>query len=143
MRRNIDQGRGVCVGKMKCISVKQPYADFLVSGKKKVVLRGKYTNYRGEVLIHAAKDPDVAACKRHGIDPKTLTHGAIIGKLHLFGVKEYLTEKGFLSDKDKHLAGNFDEKKHRYGLMLKAVEKFVEPIYLDANKGLDFFEAEV
>ncbi len=129
--------------KIKCISVKQPYADFLVSGKKKVVLRGKYTNYRGEVLIHAANEPDLAACKRHGIDPKTLTHGAIIGKLHLYGVKEYLTEKGFLSDTKKHLAEDFDEKKHRYGFMLKAVERFVEPVYLDVDKGVDFFEAKV
>ena len=46
--------------KYKVLSVKQPYASLLVSGKKDVENRSRRTNFRGTVLIHAsAKMHDV------------------------------------------------------------------------------------
>jgi hypothetical protein len=46
--------------KYKVLSVRQPYASLLVSGKKDVENRSRRTNYRGTVLIHAsAKEHDV------------------------------------------------------------------------------------
>lgn len=46
--------------KYKVLSVRQPYASLLVSGKKDVENRRRRTSYRGTVLIHAsAKEHDV------------------------------------------------------------------------------------
>lgn len=44
---------------MKCISVKQPWANLIASGKKSIETRNWNTNYRGELLIASSKKPDV------------------------------------------------------------------------------------
>ncbi len=54
---------------MKCLSLKQPYAELLVSGKKTIELRNWNTYFRGKFLIHASKNIDkekldVLSCRR-------------------------------------------------------------------------------
>jgi hypothetical protein len=39
----------------KCLSLKQPYAELLISGKKTIELRSWDTKFRGEFLVHASK----------------------------------------------------------------------------------------
>lgn len=48
---------------MKCLSVKQPFANLIASGKKKIEIRSWKTSYRGELLIYASKMPDESALK--------------------------------------------------------------------------------
>ena len=64
---------------MKCISVRQPYAELLVSGKKTIELRNWNTRFRGKFLIHASKNVDKDRSKSLGIDHNKLICGAIIG----------------------------------------------------------------
>jgi hypothetical protein len=45
-------------GKVIALSVKQPWAQLIVSGKKDVENRSWRTNYRGRVLIHAGVTPE-------------------------------------------------------------------------------------
>lgn len=40
---------------MKTLTVKQPWAELIVSGKKDIENRTWRTSYRGRILIHAAK----------------------------------------------------------------------------------------
>lgn len=48
---------------MKVITVLQPWATLLVTGKKHIETRSWKTNYRGEILIHAGKkDPLFGFC---------------------------------------------------------------------------------
>ena len=42
---------------MKALTVKQPWADLIVSGVKDIENRTWQTNYRGRILIHASKNP--------------------------------------------------------------------------------------
>ena len=44
---------------MKCISVKQPWANLISNGNKTIETRTWNTNYRGELLIASSKKPDV------------------------------------------------------------------------------------
>jgi hypothetical protein len=39
---------------MKCLSLKQPYAELLISGKKTIELRKWNTSFRGKFLVHAS-----------------------------------------------------------------------------------------
>jgi hypothetical protein len=57
-----------------CLSVKQPYADLLVSGVKDVENRTWDTNYRGPLLIQATATPDRAGFRsmKHGDKAKYL-----------------------------------------------------------------------
>jgi|WetSurMetagenome_2_1015567.scaffolds.fasta_scaffold47845_2 hypothetical protein len=94
---------------MKALSLKQPYAELVVSGKKTIELRKWNTNFRGEFLVHASKIPDEDAMKRFGF--ANLPFGFIIGKANLINVKHYNSKEEHADDKYKHLAnsdwGNF------------------------------------
>jgi hypothetical protein len=43
---------------MKCLSLRQPFAELLVSGKKTIELRKWNTNLGGKFLIHTSKNED-------------------------------------------------------------------------------------
>ena len=49
---------------MKVITIKQPFASLIASNIKKYEFRTWKTNYRGKILIHAAKTVDNNAMKK-------------------------------------------------------------------------------
>ena len=116
---------------MKALSLKQPYAELVVSGKKTIELRKWRTKFRGEFFIHASKIPDSTAMKRFGFND--LPMGFIVGKADLVGVKEYNKDE-FEKDKNKHLA---DSSFGSFGFVLKDVKR-INPI--PAKGKLNFWE---
>ena len=86
---------------MKCLSVSQPFADLIVSGKKSIELRNWDTNFRGDFLIHAPLKIRIEDSKRLKINKK-FTTGAIIGKAQLYDVKKYNSIKEIKSDQKFH-----------------------------------------
>ena len=78
---------------MKCLSLKQPFADLLALGEKTIELRKWNTKFRGEFLIHASKNIDIDSCDRLDIDIDKLSVGAIIGSAFLSDVKVYGNQK--------------------------------------------------
>lgn len=74
----------------RAITVRQPYAQCIASGRKLVENRGRPTSYRGPIAIHAAQaehergktDPRVIAL--YGVDPAVdMPRGAIVGVAEL------------------------------------------------------------
>lgn len=88
--------------KLKALSLKQPYAELILQGKKKIELRNWNTHFRGEFLIHASKTPDSEAMKKFNFN--TLPLGGIVGKANLLDVKLYKNNLEHGKDKDLHLA---------------------------------------
>ena len=122
---------------MKCLSICQPFAELIVQGKKTIELRKWNTKFRGEFLVHAAKNILEEDCKRMKISPKTVTTGAIIGKVNLVDVKKYNSNKELKADKKKHHSIS-DNTKNKYGFILENPKKLRVPIeYLGK---LNFFE---
>ena len=124
---------------MKCLSLKQPYADLLAFGEKTIELRKWYTKFRGEFLIHASKNIDLQACERLDIDIDKLTIGAIISSAFLYDFKEYSNQEEFNKDKQKHfsiLSKYFDG--YKYGFLVKDARMFKELIPYSGKLG--FFE---
>ena len=122
---------------MKCLSICQPFAELIVQGKKTIELRKWNTKFRGEFLVHAAKNILEKDCKRMKISPKTVTTGAIIGKVNLVDVKKYDSDKELKADKKKHHS-ILDNTKNKYGFILENPKKLRVPIeYLGK---LNFFE---
>ena len=119
---------------MKCLSVSQPFADLIISGKKTIELRKWNTNFRGEILIHAPLKIRKEDCKRLKIKEKLVT-GAIVGKVELYDVKKYNSIKEVKEDKAFHHAGkNFQDRK--FGFMLKNSKSFRIPIPFKGQLGL-------
>jgi hypothetical protein len=125
---------------MKCISLKQPYAEMLAKGKKIIECRRWCTRFRGDFLIHASKNVDVKSCKYHNIDKNVIITGAIIGRANLYGIKKYLCLEDFLLDKDKHFSINNTTNKITYGFLIKDAIKFIQPIPYKGKLG--FFDVD-
>jgi hypothetical protein len=117
---------------MKALSLKQPWAELILQGKKKIELRKWNTHFRGNFLIHCSKISDKKNMDKFGFD--NLPLGFIIGQANLVGVKKYSDDEEFIEDKDKHLATkNFGT----YGFILKNVKR-IKPI--PAKGQLNFWE---
>jgi predicted transcriptional regulator len=124
----------------KCLSVSQPFADLIVSGKKTIELRSWDTRYRGEFLVHSPLKIRGEDCKRLGIDENTLAVGSIVGKATIYGVKIYRTQKEWQSDQKHHFAGQ-EFSGSKYGFLLKNARKFSIPI---PHKGkIGFFDVDI
>ena len=124
---------------MKCLSVSQPFANLIISGKKTIELRKWNTNFRGEFLIHAPIKIRTDDCKRLKITKKLVT-GAIVGKAELYDMKKYNTIKEVKADQKLHFASkeHFDKK---YGFLLKNTKVLRVPIPCKGKLG--FFEVDV
>ncbi len=134
---------------MKVLSFKQPWAELILQGKKKIDLRKWNTKFRGKFLIHASKIPDKKANQRFSCFPhkvqgkamkkfnlKKLLCGFIIGKAKLVNVKKYANKKEFNKDKNLHLA---DNSFGNYGFILKEVKR-IKPIKAKGQLGFWNFD---
>lgn len=125
---------------MKCLSLKQPYAELLVSGKKTIELRDWNTRFRGKFLIHASKNIDCERAAYLGIDYRMLTQGAIIGIALLYDVKQYKNRAELEIDYYKHYADTMKIGSFKYGFMVKNANRLQNPIPYRGQ--LNFFEVE-
>lgn len=107
---------------MKALSIRQPYADQILEGKKTIELRSWNTKHRGPFLIHS--------------------QGFIIGKADLVSVKEYKFETliDFIKDRYKHQCHDLSKaQKYKYGFVLKNAKR----IHPRSYKGqLGFFNVD-
>jgi hypothetical protein len=123
---------------MKCLSLRQPYAELLVSGKKTIELRKWNTNFRGKFLIHASKNMNKEKCKSLGIDYTKLGIGMIIGRAILYDVKKYDNKTEFMKDKNRHYADASIFDSYMYGFKIKNAQRLRHPIPFSGKLG--FFE---
>ena len=117
---------------MKALSLKQPWAELILQGRKKIELRKWNTHFRGEFFIHSSKIPDKKNMDKLGFSDLPL--GFILGRANLIDVKDYRKTKDLNKDKKLHLAtsdwGTF-------GFILENVKR-IKPI---PTKGrLNFWE---
>lgn len=125
---------------MKCLSVCQPFADLIISGKKTIELRVWNTSFRGNFLVHSPLKVRTADCARLGIDKRLLVTGAIVGMVELYDVKKYDSPHSLEVDADFHHAGK-DHPVKAFGFMLKNSKAFRVPIPYSGQLG--FFEANL
>lgn len=72
---------------MKALSVKQPWAELIVCGKKLVENRSWETHYRGPLVIHAGKSK--SCLREYDTDPADWTLGALVGQVQLVDCVPY------------------------------------------------------
>jgi len=119
---------------MKALSLKHPWAELVVQGKKTIETRKWKTNFRGLFYIHASGNIDEGMMNEFGF--KNLPRQMIIGKAELIDVKEYKNKEEFDKDYDKHFAKTFV----RYGFLLKNASR-IKPIPCKGQ--LNFFDVKI
>ena len=70
---------------MKTLTVRQPWAELIVSGRRPFEIRTWKTDHKGWMLIHAARKIDEEACRRLELSCAELVLGAIVGKVFVEG----------------------------------------------------------
>lgn len=95
------------MSKLYALSIKQPWASLIVSGRKSIEIRSWPTRLRGRILIHAARVPDSReeAWKwvSKEVQPLTQFGGGIIGEAYLRDCLTYPSAEQFQLDSDRHL----------------------------------------
>lgn len=73
---------------MKALSVKQPFANWLVEGIKGSEHRTYNTKFRGEVMIHSSKKADKEFIEKYGLNDWKFITGHIIGIVEIYDCKD-------------------------------------------------------
>ena len=119
---------------MKALSLKQPWAELIIQGRKIIETRKWKTNFRGEFYIHASKSKNFLNYGKE-LRIKDMEFGMLIGKAEIVDVKEYKNKKDFNKDYNKHFAKNFV----KYGFILKNIKR-INPRHYKGS--LNFFEVK-
>jgi hypothetical protein len=89
------------------LSLRQPWAALVASGRKTVEIRRWATARRGRVWIHAARSPDERAAAWQkvpaGLEDLTRLRGGIVGVAELVGCVAYRRAEDFAADAELHL----------------------------------------
>lgn len=127
---------------MKALSLRQPYAELIVSGRKTIELRKWNTKHRGTFLVHASKyKPSTSELSDFNLKIEDIQFGALLGTVELVDVKNYddYEDEEWLKDTLKHLAG-VDYRFSTKGFLLKNPIRFKNPIPYKGQ--LQFFNVD-
>ena len=92
---------------MHALSLRQPWAALLASGRKSIEVRRWRTSRRERILIHAARAPDERPEAWLHVTPELLVlarmTGGIVGAGHLTVCRTYRSARAFAADQAQHL----------------------------------------
>ncbi len=144
---------------MKAITIWQPWASLLATGSKQIETRSWRTNYRGEILIHAAKKPYSQIERIISADSRKLIRdvlglgyidwkeriptGVIIGKASLVNCLRIDEVTAILIKKqypDEYAFGDFTP--GRYAWVMTDPVLFENPVPASGKQGLWNWEME-
>lgn len=75
--------------RMPALSIRQPHAEQILRGKKKIEYRNMPTNKRERVYIYASMTPaDQEAWDGIGLEPGNLPTGVIVGTVEVVGCRK-------------------------------------------------------
>ncbi|MBE7435438.1 MAG: ASCH domain-containing protein [Anaerolineales bacterium] len=87
----------------RALSVRQPLAEQIMRGTKKIEYRSRNTNIRGRVYIYASKKPRVDIYKKMKVEPGTFPAGVLVGTVEIVDCKEKSGEYHWILAKPKRL----------------------------------------
>mgnify|MGYP001267639774 CR=1 FL=1 len=119
---------------MKTLSIRQPWAELILQGRKTIELRTWRTPYRGLLLIHAGGNIEEEACTIYDLDPQRLVRGALVGTVEVVDMIEFDAER-FAALRDEHLYQK-DWPGDLYGWKLVNPQRLPAPIPMRGRLGL-------
>ncbi len=124
---------------MKCLSIRQPYAELILQHRKTIELRTWNTKFRGAFLIHASGNVERDACRGFGLDPRLMRRMAVVGYAVLAEVVRYPDRESLMRDSAKHLASG-KYLNDTYGFILDDARR-IEPFCMPGKLG--FFDVQL
>ena len=93
----------------KALTIRQPWAELILRGRKPFELRSWKTKYRGPLVIHAAMKIDAEDARQLGLNPEKLITSAFVGVAILSDVRPYTREDANLLKKRRAGFGWFPD----------------------------------
>jgi hypothetical protein len=122
------------LGRTPALSVRQPWATLIATGRKTIELRQWSTSYRGLLWIHAAKSVSTELLTRFGLEDAF--RGGFIGAAQL-GACVRMDEARWRGWEARHLAGAEPVAPGPiWGWLISAAVCFREPIPARGQQGL-------
>lgn len=111
-------------GHLPALSVRQPWAELIISGKKSIEIRSWPTRYRGRLWLHTGRNSDTALELSYRLT--NLFHGGYIGSVILDEIIPF-DEVIWKQLKSRHLdAGDYQP--GLYAWLLSNPRRFDKPI---------------
>ncbi len=130
---------------MKVLSLTEPYATLIKSGKKKIETRSWKTNYRGKLYIHSSSTKIPKECRNNIdlmllVDMDKLNYGNIICSCELVDCIEMTDEfiQEIKKNKTEYISGVYAE--GRYAWILEDIRILDEPIRAKGHLGIWNYE---
>ena len=120
---------------MKALSIKQPWANMIIDGKKTVEIRNWRHPYRGRLLIHTGKKHDPVG-KGMFPDENITPLGAILGHVELVAITQYRVYEQWHEGYLEHLNPYDWFEPNLYGWVFENPEKLDSPIRMRGETGL-------
>ncbi len=120
---------------MHALTIHQPYAHLIATGRKTIETRGWLTRHRGQLAITASvrrADPDL--CRRFGLDPAALDYGCVVAVTNV-------TDSRPLAAADRHAA--CCETAGVNGLILSNTQRLAAPVRCSGRQKLWRLPADV
>lgn len=119
---------------MKALSIRQPWAELILQGRKTIELRTWNTNYRGRIVIHAGQQCKEEHCLAYGFNPEELVRGALVGAVEIVDVIAF-DEESYNAHATEHLRlGKWPG--DLVGWWLANPVRFEPPIPMSGRQGL-------
>lgn len=113
---------------MKALTLTQPWATLVISGRKRVETRGWSTAIRDRIAIHAAKNMPwwaIDAAIEFGLDAHRLPRGAVLGTVVIADVLPTEEIRDALSDQELAYG---DYGPRRYAWLLEEPHRLETPV---------------
>ena len=121
-------------GPVRALTIRQPWPELILRGRKPFELRSWRTKYRGPLVIHSAARVDSQSATVLGLNPDTLTSGAFVGVALLTDVRPYTRSDSRLLNKRKGNVGGWSP--GLFAWVLKKPRRITPPIKAKGKLGL-------
>src|ERR1700748_2221347 len=89
------------VEQFPALSIQQPWAELIMSGRKTIEVRTWWNEYRGPLWIHVGKKADAELCRMFGLS--NAYRGGFIGRVTLSAIVQF-DETRWSRWSDRHLS---------------------------------------
>lgn len=114
------------------LSIRQPWAELIILGRKSIEVREWWTEYRGLLWVHAAKTENSELEKRFGF--QGLYRGGFIGQVNLTTIVRFDADR-WMRWQDRHLSDG-PMPPTAYGWVFKDPIRLSEPYSFRGLPGL-------
>ena len=119
---------------MKGITIRQPWVELILQGRKPYEIRSWGTSYRGPLMLHAAKALDKSALVALGIDASSLFRGGFVGRAELKDCRPFTRADAKVLRRDGAFVGKWSA--GRFAWELANVSRLPTPVPFRGALGL-------